>query len=166
MPTARSEVASWRWKASRTSQARLDGRARLCTRRNRLLLRGPQRSADRAPKHETSKNFQKTCFSPWLNRRDPLCFASSVFPGSFHGNRSDGLGGSSFRCGHRIRRDAMLLQGIDGQRTERGDRHGMPARRYQRGDKNLRGCLTRGLHAPIIVSSLRRGARVAKGGRL
>ncbi len=55
-----------------TSQARPDGRARLCTRHNRLLLGGPQRSVDHAPKHETSKNFQKTCFSPWLNRRDPL----------------------------------------------------------------------------------------------
>lgn len=118
-----------------TSQARPDGRARLCTRHNRLLLGGPQRSVDHAPKHETSKNFQKTCFSPWLNRRDPLKFASSVFLGSFHGNRSDGLGGSSFRCGHRIRRDTMLLQSIDGRRTEGGDRHGMPARRYQRGDK-------------------------------
>lgn len=55
-----------------TSQARLEGRAHLCARRNRLLLRGQHRSVDHAPKHETSKNFQKTCFSPWLNRRDPL----------------------------------------------------------------------------------------------
>lgn len=56
----------------RTSQTLLDGRARLRTKRNRLLLRRPQRSVDHAPKHETSKNFQKTCFSSWLNRRDPL----------------------------------------------------------------------------------------------
>lgn len=139
MPTARSEVALWRWRASRNCAEH----------RKRCWMavlafapsatgcfsgaRSVRSTTPQSTRHQ--KIFRKRALTLGLIVATPYDLRLPFFRGSFHGNRSDGLGGSSFRCGHRIRRGAMLLQGIDGRRTEGGDRHGMPARRYQRGDK-------------------------------
>ncbi len=150
----------------RTSQALLDGRARLCTRRNRLLLRARsvRSTAPQSTRHQ--KIFRKRALALGLIVATPYDLRLPFFRGAFTEIGATVWAGAvsaaviefgAMRCFYRA-----LMDGAPREAIDMACRHGGISGAI----KNLRGCLTRGLRTTIIVSSLRRGARVAKGGRL
>ncbi len=170
MPTARSEVALWRWRASRNCAEH----------RKRCWMavlafapsatgcfsgaRSVRSTTPQSTRHQ--KIFRKRALALGLIVATPYNSRLPFFRGAFTEIGATVWAGAvsaaviefgATRCFYRALMDGAPREAID-MACQHGGISGAI--------KNLRGCLTRGLRTTIIVSSLRRGARVAKGGRL